>query len=45
MIATIRIRYRILKLRSLMWVLRRLMVRAERLSRPERQGRHVGAVQ
>jgi len=30
-----RIRYRTLKLRALMWVLRRLMGRAELLARPE----------
>jgi hypothetical protein len=35
MIALIRLRYRVLKLRALCWVRRRLMVRAERLSRPE----------
>ena len=35
MIATFRIRYRVLKLRALMFVLRRLMARAERLARPE----------
>ena len=34
-IATLRIRYRVLKLRALMFVLRRLMARAERLARPE----------
>ena len=31
----LRIRYRKWKLRALMWLLRRLMVRAERLARPE----------
>ena len=36
MIATFRIRYRVLKLRALMFVLRRLKARAKRLSRPER---------
>jgi len=36
MIATLRIRYRVLNLCALMFVLRRLMARAERLSRPER---------
>jgi hypothetical protein len=30
-----RIRYRTMKLRALMWLLQRLMVRAERRSRPE----------
>jgi hypothetical protein len=32
--ATIRLRYRTWKLRALIWLLRRIMVRAERLSRP-----------
>jgi hypothetical protein len=27
--------YRVWKIRALMWIMRRLMVRAERLSRPE----------
>ena len=31
----LRLRYRTWKLRALMFVLRRLMVRAERLARPE----------
>jgi hypothetical protein len=35
MIATLRTHYRVLKLRALMWLLRRLMARAERLARPE----------
>jgi len=35
MIELLRIRYRTWKLRALMWVLRRLMARAERLARPE----------
>jgi hypothetical protein len=35
MIATLRILYRTWKLRALMWVLLRLMARAEKLSRPE----------
>jgi hypothetical protein len=35
MIATLRIHYRVLKLRALMWVLLRLMGRAERLVWPE----------
>jgi hypothetical protein len=35
MIPLVRIRYRTLKLRALMWIVRRLMVGAERLSRPE----------
>jgi hypothetical protein len=35
MIALVRLRYRTLKLRALVWIVRRLMTRAERLSRPE----------
>ncbi len=35
MITTLRIHYRKWKLRALMWLLRRLMVRAERLAWPE----------
>ena len=35
MIAALRIHYRTWKLHGLMFVLRRLMARAERLSRPE----------
>jgi hypothetical protein len=31
----LRLHYRVTKLRALLWLLRRLMVRAERLSRPE----------
>ncbi|MGO8846461.1 MAG: hypothetical protein ACLQFI_14215 [Methylocella sp.] len=31
----LRLRYRTMKLRALMWVLRRLMAWGERLSRPE----------
>jgi hypothetical protein len=31
----LRIRYRTMKLRALMWLVRRLMARAERLARPE----------
>jgi hypothetical protein len=35
MIELLRIRYRTLKLRALVFVLRHLMARAERLARPE----------
>jgi hypothetical protein len=35
MIELTRLCYHTLKLRALMWVLRRLMAKAERLSRPE----------
>jgi hypothetical protein len=35
MIPLIRLRYRTLKLRALMWIVRRPMARAERLARPE----------
>jgi len=33
--ATVRLRYRVWKLRSLCWILRHMLVRAERPSRPE----------
>jgi hypothetical protein len=33
--AIVRIRYRTMKPRALLWILRRLMVLAEQLSRPE----------
>jgi hypothetical protein len=35
LLALVRLRYRTWKLRALMWILRRLMVRADCLSRPE----------